>query len=166
MLHIRLNIHGAVADNQHLAGLIHLEYRGLAEQLAGFQQAGVLVQNPMHEGGGLHQALHGDVCRATAHHGDRLVNGSPLVSFVDNFKRGRLLPKAPQQGFDFSSFADEHRIGNPFVHGHQHGLQSDVVVGAGHCDFLAARMAPDKGFHLLKRGDSHSSNTSSLPVSA
>ena len=114
----------------------------------------------------MHQALHGDVRRALAHHGHCLVDGGPLVGLVDDLEGGGVLAELPQQRLDLALFADEHRVGHALVHGHQHRFQGDVVVGAGHGDFLAAGVALHKGFHLFKRSDLHSSKTSSLPISA
>lgn len=72
---IRINVYGAVGDDEEPILLGDLENGRLAEQIAIFLQAFLLVQDGLHEGRGVHQPLHGHIRFAAVNELDGLVCG-------------------------------------------------------------------------------------------
>ena len=163
---IRINVYGAVGDDEEPILLGDLENGRLAEQIALFLQALLLVQNGLHEGRGVHQPLHGHIRFAAVNELDGLVCGGAVVLFLNDAEVFGVLSHFIKHADDLLPAADQNGLGNAAVHGHHQRAKSIGVMRRGECHALFSGLLPDKLLHLAKVFQHHSSNTSAFPIRA
>lgn len=168
LVDVRGDVDRHVRDDYEAVHLGHLDERGLAQQLARLAKARLLVQDRVHEGRGVHEALHGHVRLALAHelHGQGC--GGLAVGLVDDAVRGRVLPRRGKLLAYGRGVADQDALDDPAPARVDDGGERVLVVGARERDPDPDAARKDLPLYLLK-GPVHaytSSFISSAPESA
>lgn len=103
---------------------------GTSTSEARLAKARPLVQDRVHEGRGVHEALHGHVRLALAHEFHGQGRGVLAVGLVDDAVRGRVLPRLGELRLNGCSVADQDALDDPAPARVDDGGERVLVMGA------------------------------------